>query len=311
MGWKSKPGVGENLLFPKRYNTKEEAKEALLQVIRRSPEMYGHHRSRWTLSLLLKELSWLQLESESGLSRLMKRLGIHYKRGRDYVHSPDKHYQEKLSRIQLMRFRAYYAPERYVFLYLDELTYYRQPTLARAYEAAGHRQPLAIRSHHSNSVFRVLAALNVISGQVTWVQRQKIGINVLVNFWFLLRETYPNAEVIYVVQDNWPVHFHPDVLAPLQPQQFPFPRTLPAHWSTEPSPRAKHDTLPIQLLPLPTYASWLNPIEKLWRYLKQTVLHLHRHSDEWLLLRSLIKTFLDQFRQGSSDLLRYTGLLPP
>ena len=310
-GLRVKAGRGRKPAFSPKYATEDEAKEGIFHVLRRSPEQYGHQRSRWTLSLLLKELPWLRLGSVSGLSRLLKRLGIHYKRGRDYVHSPDPAYQDKVSQIELKRLRALYAPERFVFLYLDEFTYYRQPTLAQAYELAGHTQPLAVRSHGSNLSFRVLAALNIVNGQVTWIQRKKIGTNVLVDFWYTLRKTYPDAEVIYVALDNWPVHFHPDVLAPLQPQQSSFSPRLPGNWPTEPSPQAKQDDLPIQLLPLPTYASWLNPIEKLWRWLKQAVLHLHRHSDEWPLLRSLIEAFLNQFTQGSPDLLRYTGLLPP
>ena len=39
--------------------------------------------------------------------------------------------------------------------------------------------------------------------------------------------------------------------------------------------------LPIQLVPLPTYASWCNPIEKLWRQLRQELLHLHRFADRF------------------------------
>ncbi|MCB8937396.1 MAG: transposase [Ardenticatenaceae bacterium] len=68
--------------------------------------------------------------------------------------------------------------------------------------------------------------------------------------------------------------------------------------------------MPVQLLPLPTYASWLNPIEKLWRWLKQEVLHLHRFSDDWPELREVVASFLDQFATGSDALLRYVGLLP-
>jgi hypothetical protein len=59
---------------------------------------------------------------------------------------------------------------------------------------------------------------------------------------------------------------------------------------------------------LPTYASWCNPIEKLWRKLKQEVLHLHRLADDLTTLRALVKEFLLQFASGSSDLLRYVGL---
>jgi hypothetical protein len=282
----------------------------MLQMIRRSPKAYGYQKSRWTLSMILKTTSWLNLKTVAGVSRLLKRLRIHYKRGREYVHSPDPYYQEKFGRIELMRFRALYAPTRYVFLYLDELTYYRQPTVANAYEQAGHLQPLAVRSHASNTHARILATVNIMTGQVIWLQRSKTDLRTLANFWYSLREHYAEAEVIYVALDNWPVHFHPDVLAPLQKQRFLDQPPLPAHWSPNPSPQALHDELPIQLLPLPTYASWLNPIEKLWRWLKQDILHLHRHSEHWPELKTIVETFLQQFAHGSSHLLRYIGLLP-
>jgi transposase len=68
--------------------------------------------------------------------------------------------------------------------------------------------------------------------------------------------------------------------------------------------------LPIQLICLPTYASWLNPIEKLWRWLKQDVLHLHCLSQDWPALKQAVATFLDGFATGSDSLLRYVGLLP-
>lgn len=260
---------------------------------------------------MIKETcAWLNLESRSGLSQLLKRLGISYKRGRDYVHSPDPNYDEKLSIIELARLRAFYEQKRYVFLYLDELTYYRQPTVSRAYEAVGKSQPLAQRSHRSNTHFRVLGALNALTGQVSYRQRSKTDISCLSGFWYDLQLHYPEAELIYVVVDNWPLHFHPDVLAPLQDQHFPFQPNLPGNWPTEPSPKAKIDELPIQLLCLPTYASWLNPIEKLWRWLKQDILHLHRQSDDWPGLKQRVDHFLADFSCGSNELLKYTGLLP-
>jgi transposase len=36
----------------------------------------------------------------------------------------------------------------------------------------------------------------------------------------------------------------------------------------------------IVLVPLPTYAPWTNPVEKVWRKLCQEVLHLHEFVDE-------------------------------
>jgi hypothetical protein len=307
--WSSKAG-DENRLFPPQYEEAEEAQTALLLVLRRDPQQFGYNHSRWTLAMVLESCPWLTLNSPAGLCQLFKRLRIRYKRGREYVHSPDPHYEEKLSVMESLRAQALAEPARYVFLYLDELTYYRQPTLARAYEALGHLQPLAQRSYHSNTHFRVLAALNAWTGQLTYRQRSQTNLACLVNFWNDLRQAYPTAEQLFVVVDNWPLHFHPDVLAPLQAQAFPFPRPLPAHWPTEPSAQALVDDLPIQLLALPTYASWLNPIEKLWRWLKQDILHLHRQSDAWPELKQRVDGFLAQFAHGSTELLRYTGLLP-
>jgi transposase len=305
-----KNGRGRKPAFCPQYEEAQAAKRAILLVIRRAPDQFGYTYSRWKLEMIAESCPWLALNSASGLSQLLKRLGISYKRGRDYVHSPDPNYDQKLSLIELMRLRTFYHPERYTFLYLDELTYYRQPTLARAYEIVGKTQPIAQRSHRSNTHFRVLGAINALTGQLSYRQRSRTDTACLADFWYDLRGDYPEPETIYVVVDNWPVHFHPDVLAPLQPQNFPFPPTVPAHWPTEPSQKAKVDALPIQLLCLPTYASWLNPIEKLWRWLKQDILHLHRLSDAWSELKQRVDQFLTNFSHGSTELLRYVGLLP-
>lgn len=260
--------------------------------------------------MIAEECRWLLLTAPGSVCRLLQRLGISYKRGRDYVHSPDRDYAAKCSLIELARLRALYAPERFVLVYVDQMSYYRQPTVAQAYEACGPFQALARRSHRSNSCTRVMGALNCLTGQVTYCQHSHISRFVVSDFWQQLYEDYPTAETIYAVVDNWPVHFHPDALARLQPQELPWPRTLPGNWPTEPGPRAIHDTLPIQLLCLPTYASWLNPIEKLWRWLKQDIIHLHSRSDDWPALKQQVAAFLDQFQDGSHPLLRYVGLLP-
>lgn len=138
----------------------------------------------------------------------------------------------------------------------------------------------------------------------------------MVEFYQRLRAAYPQAECIYVVQDNWPVHVHPDLLVALQPQTTQWLRATPPNWPLTPSAAAVrkwgHLHLPIQAVPLPTYASWLNPIEKLWRWLKQEVLHLHRLADDLPELRTAIDRFLDRFldrfASGSDQLLRYVGL---
>lgn len=132
----------------------------------------------------------------------------------------------------------------------------------------------------------------------------------MVDFYQQLCEAYTYAP-IGLVQDNWPVHFHPDVLASLQPQKFPYPVHYPSNWPQKPSQKARTLNLPIRLFPLPTYASWCNPSEKLWRWVKQEIVHLHRYADRWQELKELVSQFLDQFANGSQQLLRYVGLLKP
>jgi len=283
---------------------------ALLHVVRREPQQFGHAASRWQLSSILQSSPWLHLTSLGGLSKLLKRLDIVYKGGRSYLHSPDQHYEAKVSYLDRCRQRAQADPQRYVFVYIDEVAFSRQPSLAKAYEQVGHHQPLARRSYRKDTLCRAIGALNALTGQVTYRQASRISLKVLSGFYAALRADYPQAEVIYAAQDNWPVHVHPDVLARLQPQTFPFWPNTPDNWPNRPHPRAVRDQLPIQLVFLPTYASWLNPIEKLWRWLRQKVLHLHRLSDDWLTLKQLVLDFMAQFRAGSQELLHYVGLLP-
>ena len=279
-------------------------------MVRREPRAFGHAQSRWSLKRLLQSCDWLQLETLSGLSQLLKRLGIRFKRARSYVHSPDADYEAKVSYLNLCRMRAWYEPMRYVFLYLDEVTYTRQPTLDRAYDAQGHHQALAHRSHKSDTQFRGIGALNAVTGQVTYRQHHKIKLRYLSDFYQVIRDTYPDAQTIYVAQDNWPVHVHADIVCRLEPQTSPFWPKVPSNWPTHARHSAVNDTLPIQLVFLPTYASWLNPIEKLWRWLRQDVLHLHRLSDDWQTLKQRVLEFMNLFAERSHELLRYVGLFP-
>ena len=100
-----------------------------------------------------------------------------------------------------------------------------------------------------------------------------------------IHNRYRTYEHIFVAQDNWSIHQHPDVMAALKG----FPKIEPV-W-------------------LPTYSPWLNPIEKLWRWLRVTVLKMHRLAEDWNELLNRVYAFLNQFAKGSLDLLHYVGLL--
>jgi transposase len=252
--------------------------------LHQKPGEYGIVRTRWRLQDLERAVDWLKGYSVPGIYRVLKRLGFSRKQALAFIHSPDPAYASKQAAILAALADAAQQPEQVVVLYLDELTYFRRPSKAPAYAQRGHAQPLAHEVPGSDTQTRILAVLNALSGQVTYLQRSKVGRAALVAFYAQLRAVYPQAVQIYVVQDNWPNHKLPDVLAAMDQQR-------------------------ITPLFLPTYASWLNPIEKLWKWLKQTVIHLHPFADELEELRKQVRVFLEQFLTGSQELLRYVGLL--
>jgi transposase len=205
------------------------------------------------------------------------------------------------------------APGQVVVGYLDEMTITRHPTLAQAYAPeGGQAQPRANWGYTSDTLTRVIATLEHATGRGVYRRASKSTLEVLGQFLQDLHAADPQAERIDVVMDNWPIHSHPDVRVALEPQESRHFRPLPPSWPTTPSAKALTKwaqlQLPIQLIPLPTYASWCNPIEQLWRKLRQALTHLHRWADDLARLRSEIDQFLDQFASGSTDLLRYVGL---
>lgn len=223
--------------------------------------------------------------SLSGIWRLLKRLGFVYRRAREYVHSPDPDYEAKLATIATAITTVRTDPERLVLLYEDEMTYYRRPSLARAYARLGGKEPLARLGLRRNAKRRIAASLDITSGRLTSWQRAAFDRRTLLAYYRHLQDTYPAAERIFLVQDNWPVHRHPDIL----------------EWL---------NTSRIVVLPLPTYAPWTNPAEQVWRRLRQDVLHLHTFEDDWLLQQTQVQFWLDQWATGSLDLLHYAGLYP-
>jgi transposase len=311
VGLRIKAGRGRKPAYSPHCCDAASAQETLLHTLHQSPSQLGQTGSRWQLSSLLRACSWLKLGTVAGLSQLLKRLKVHWKRARQHVHSPDLAYVDKLRSVRVNLLLTCPEPDCRGFLFEDEFTFYRQPRLGWAYEAAGVRQPLAELGHKGNYAWRIAAALNAHTGQVTYAQAQHFDRPHLVKFYQSLPTTYPTPPVIYLAQDNWPIHFHPDVLAALQPQNHSWPTHLPANWPTEPTAQARFLNLPIQILSLPTYASWTNPIEKLWRLLSQELLLLHAFEDDWEALKAAVTHFLDQFRSPSPELLRYVGLADP
>jgi hypothetical protein len=282
----------------------------MLHTLDQIPCVAGQTRGRWTLAMLLENCKWLRLHTLPGLCQVLARLKIHWKRARWHVHSPDPDYVKKLREIYVQIQKIPVELEQSVFLFQDEFTLYRHPGLAQGYTQAGKAQILAELGYKANYTWRIAAGLNVWTGQVSYYQARVMDVTRMIIFYRKLHQAYPQT-IIFMGQDNWPLHYHPDVIATLQPQAFPYGLRVPPRWSKDPSRPIPPTLLPIHLLFLPIYASWTNPIEKLWRLLHHEVLHLHRYADDWPALKQRVWAFLDQFKNGSPDLLRYVGLRDP
>lgn len=230
-------------------------------------------------------VAWLRGLTLSGIHKILRRLGIRYKRGRRYLHSPDPAYDEKMQLIRSLQELVQAAPDRFVLVYEDELTYYRRPTVAQGYALQGSDEPHARQGLRANLYRRIASSLDMRSGRLFSWQRSHFDRWTLIRYYQALEAQYPDAELIFVVQDNWPVHFHEDILAALVNTK-------------------------ILLVPLPTYAPWTNFIEKVWRKLYQEVLHLHEFADSWDTLQATVEKWLAQFINGSTELLSYVGLCP-
>lgn len=244
----------------------------------------GSYQTRWWLDGVRQAIAWLRPCCLATVSATLRACGIRFRRGRRHVHSPDPAYASKLARIDQITWYSRQAPAEMVRLYEDELTYYRRASVATDYTVLARQpQPLAEQGWGANTKRRIAGCLDAATGQLFAWQRAHFDRGTLGRFWAAVEGAYPHATQIFVLLDNWPVHFHPELLRDLRGSK-------------------------LTLVPLPTYAPWTNPIEKVWRKLYAEVLHLHRRAHDWQTLQDEVQTWLDQWAEPSPALLRYTGL---
>lgn len=175
-------------------------------------------------------------------------------------------------------------PDEVIVLFTDEASFYRQPTQGWLWAWMGRRQPKMRYSHRSNTLMRVVGLLDTAKARVHVWDFPRVTADRLARCFTQIGSLYPRARQLYLVMDNWPVHTHPKVQAALDAE-----------------PR-------IRVIPLPTYAPWLNNIEKLWRWVKQRVTHAHPWCDDFLLFRQQVLAEFHRLASGSPELKHYCGL---
>ena len=241
----------------------------------------GPAPSRWTLRTIRASVDWLTAYTVSGVWRVLQACGLGLHTSWARLFSPDPDYSSKVRRLHRCLRDAARHPDSVMAVFLDEFGYQRWPEVAPTW---GGEARVAQRAGN-NQQWRTIGALNALTGQVDYLDGYIVGRQQVIQFYGLLDRAYPKkVELIYVIQDNWNIHTHPDVLTAVAA----YPRLKPV-W-------------------LPTYAPWLNPIEKLWRWLRQDILKMHRWVEDWPQVKQRVRDFLEQFAHASLTLLRYVGL---
>lgn len=259
--------------------------ETVRERLRTSPDPgTGPAATRWTLARIAQAFPTLGPTSTSGLWRWLRRHRIRLRRGRPQLFSPDPAYEERLALLLTCLEWVAHSHGRCVVLFLDEFTLSHWPLVARNWSSLPGPPPCARRAKPGERKTRLVGALDARSGRVLYRRANAISKDVFSVFLEQLAQVYPDAERIYVVLDNWPVHHSPEVAAMVQ--------TLRR----------------LELVFLPTYAPWLNPIEKLWDWLKDAVLRLHELAGKWKEVKREAEAFLDRFADGSTELLIRVGL---
>ena len=256
--------------------------EAMTTVPAQSPKQHGRRGWCWTLRTVRATFEKLRGYTLSGVSRFLKvQLGVTMRSTRIQHFSPDPQYAKKVSRIKRCLHQTRDRSKEVRCVFLDEMGFYRWPEPARTLAA---EPPLADRMGSDEAAWRVIAAMDALTGRVMYLDNYIVGRRQVIKFYEQLARAYRRVQRLYVIQDNWSIHTHPDVLEALQ------------RWPN------------IKPIWLPTYAPWLNPIEKLWKWLRGDVLRLHRLAYDWTAVKDEVRDFLEQFHNGSRKLLKYVGL---
>jgi len=260
----------------------EQARQEVAPV----PDKPGPAPTRWTLRTIRASIATVGDYSLSGVWRMLQRCKCGVRTPLVRRFSPDAEYASKEAHLLDCLRSVATQPDRQTLVFIDEMGYYRWPTAVADWDVCSSDLPAPkVERAGNNTQWRMVGGLNALTGQVTYLDNYIVGRQQLITFYGRLVQTYPDVERLYVVQDNWSIHTHPDVTQALSA----WPQIEPV-W-------------------LPTYAPWLNPIEKLWRWLRQSLLHRHRSVEDWKGLREQVRAFMEQFASGSAALLRYVGLL--
>ncbi len=228
---------------PRRISTDDEAKIVALAGAR--PDTLGVPYTRWSLPKLSRHLAGQGLQvSTAHLGRILARNGISLQRTRSWKQSPDPDYEAKAARV-LELYRQ--QPENGVVISFDEKGPESLcPRHGQGWARRGRPERHRATYNRRQGIRYLVGALDVHADYLRIRARpRRNGVSTLA-FLRQIRLAYPAKTRLYWIQDG-----------------------LSSHWT--PEIRAFAATNNIELVPTPTYASYLNRIESTFGALDEFV----------------------------------------
>jgi transposase len=218
---------------PRRISTDDEAKIVAFAGAR--PDTLGVPYTRWSLPKLSLYLAGQGIQvSRAHLGRVLGRNGISLQRTRSWKQSPDPDYEAKAARV-LALYRE--QPENGVVISFDEKGPESLcPRHGRGWAWRGRPQRLRATYNRRQGIRYLVGALDVHADYLRIRPRPRRDGTSTLAFMQQIRLAYPVRIRLYWIQDG-----------------------LSSHWT--PEIRAWAEANNVELVPTPTYASYLNRIE--------------------------------------------------
>lgn len=214
----------------------EQTRDGICVIARCDPRFLGQPFSGWSLAKLRDYLiatGYVTTISVETVRRVLHERGVSWQATKAWKPSTDPDFTTKMRRI--LDLYDHPPPDGRV-LCVDEFGPLNlQPRPGRAWRPQAHPVRLRATYHHDHGVRHMIAALDLATGRLHYRIRDRKRWREFLSFLKTLRARWPDQK-LYLICDNFSPHKHPEVRA----------------WCA-----ANH----VELVFLPTYASWLNWIE--------------------------------------------------
>lgn len=239
----------------------EEVKDTIVQMVQDDPQNEGYLPTFWTVAMLVLALTnKLKVTlSPSALRGMLHQIGLCW--GRPRLGMPTKVDPEKAQKQWGIVKAVVEAPPDAAILYADESRIQLLPLIRAMWHWVG--QQIRIPTPGTNVTRVLFGALNIRTGQWTYLIRKRMFKEDFITFLEHLLLVYPGVPIILIV-DNFSSHTAHLV-----------------HQWLESHPR-------LQLYYLPKYCSHLNPVEHIWLRLKNKIAANRLYSSMRLLLKAAV-----------------------